>query len=232
MANLAEFQEILGLSFSDLPLLETAVVHSSYVNENPNVITGHNERLEFLGDAILGFIVAEILHERSPALDEGEMTKLRSALVRRDTLARVARTIKLGDYLDLGKGEETSGGRSKTANLAGALEAVIAAIYLDQGLKTTRDFIVRLLGQEMAEVVSQGTGVDYKTQLQEFLQSKQVIPSYRLLAATGPDHDKSFTIEVMAGDSVLGRGTGKSKKSAEAEAARIALEHITISFTQ
>lgn len=232
MPDLAALQEILGVVFNKPSLLEQAMVHSSYVNENPTIVSGHNERLEFLGDAILGFIVAEKLYQDSPDLSEGEMTKLRSALVRRDTLARVARAVRLGDFLYLGKGEEASGGRGKTANLAGALEAVIAATFLDQGVATTRNLILRLLGEELARVVSQGMAVDYKSRLQELMQSRyQSTPAYRLVEAVGPDHDKRFTVEVMAGDTVLGRGTGKSKKSAEAEAARSALERLATSFT-
>lgn len=232
MPDLAALQEILGVVFNKPSLLEQAMVHSSYVNENPTIVSGHNERLEFLGDAILGFIVAEKLYQDSPDLSEGEMTKLRSALVRRDTLARVARAVRLGDFLYLGKGEEASGGRGKTANLAGALEAVIAATFLDQGVATTRNLILRLLGEELARVVSQGMAVDYKSRLQELMQSRyQSTPAYRLVEAVGPDHDKRFTVEVMAGDTVLGRGTGKSKKLAEAEAARSALERLATSFT-
>lgn len=232
MADLAALQKILGITFNEPSLLEQAVVHSSYINENPGLVSGNNERLEFLGDAILGFIVAEKLYQDSPDLSEGEMTKLRSALVRRDTLAHVARAVRLGDFLYMGKGEEASGGRSKTANLAGALEAVIAATFLDQGASTTRDLVLGLLGEELAKVVSQGTGVDYKSRLQELMQSRyQSPPAYRLVGEAGPDHDKRFTVEVMAGDTVLGRGNGRSKKLAETEAARSALERLASSFT-
>ena len=232
MADLAVLQEILGVTFNNSSLLEQAVVHSSYINENPVFASGHNERLEFLGDAILGFVVAEKLYQDFPDLSEGKMTKLRSALVRRDTLARVARAVRLGDFLYLGKGEEASGGRGKTANLAGALEAVIAATFLDQGAAITRNLVLRLLGEELAKVVSQGVGVDYKSQLQELTQSRrQLTPTYRLVEAVGPDHDKRFIVEVMAGDMVLGRGAGKSKKLAETEAAHSALERLLASFT-
>ena len=232
MADLAVLQEILGVTFNNSSLLEQAVVHSSYINENPVFASSHNERLEFLGDAILGFVVAEKLYRDFPDLSEGEMTKLRSALVRRDTLARVARAVRLGDFLYLGKGEEASGGRGKTANLAGALEAVVAATFLDQGAATTRNLVLRLLGEELAKVVSQGVGVDYKSQLQELMQSRQQLtPTYRLIEAEGPDHDKRFIVEVMAGDMVLGKGAGKSKKLAETEAARSALERFSNSFT-
>jgi ribonuclease-3 len=232
LADLAEFQKNLGINFKHPSLLETAVTHSSFVNESSAAAVESNERLEFLGDAILGFVVAEKLYQDFPDLSEGEMTKLRSALVRRETLARVARAVRLGSFLYLGRGEEASGGRGKTANLAGALEAVIAATFLDQGASAARDLVLGLLGEELARAVSQGTGGDYKSRLQELMQSRlQLMPAYRLVAEAGPDHDKTFTVEVMAGDRVLGRGSGKSKKLAETEAARSALERLANSFT-
>jgi ribonuclease-3 len=233
VTHLAALQEILRVAFNEPSLLEMAVVHSSYINENQGQVSGHNERLEFLGDAVLGFIVAEKLYQDFPDLNEGEMTRLRSALVRRDTLARRARAIGLGDFLYLGKGEEASGGRDKTANLAGALEAVIAATFLDQGISTTRNLVLGLLGGELAKVVSHGLGIDYKSRLQELIQSRyQLTPAYRLVAEAGPAHDKRFTVEVMAVDTVLGRGTGRSKKLAETEAARSALQQLAASFTE
>jgi ribonuclease-3 len=230
LADLATLQQILGISFDDLSLLELALVHSSYINENP-AFTTSNERLEFLGDAILGFVIAERLHQDFPHLSEGEMTKLRSALVRGASLARIATAIGLGNYLYLGKGEEASGGRHKPTNLAAALEAVIAAIYLDQGLAAVKDFILRVFQKELKKIANQGIRADYKSQLQEFTQQRwQLTPDYHVIKAEGPDHDMRFTIEVRVGDSVLGRGSGKSKKMAETEAARSALQQI--SFTQ
>ncbi|HUV75198.1 MAG TPA: ribonuclease III [Dehalococcoidales bacterium] len=231
MADLAALQETIGVSFNNLALLEQAMVHSSYVNENPAIAPIDNERLEFLGDAILGLIIAEKLYRDFPELTEGEMTRFRSVLVCRETLACVAEAVKLGDYLYLGKGEEASGGRHKTANLAGALEAVIAAGFLDRGLAVTRKLVLKLLSGELRKVTEQDVEVDYKSRLQELIQSKyQVAPAYRLVEATGPDHDRIFTVEVMAGDIVLGRGSGKSKKLAETEAARLALEFISTNF--
>ena len=233
MVGLVALQETLKVSFNDLSLLEQALVHSSYINENPGFAPVSNERLEFLGDAILGFVVAEKLYQDFPDLAEGEMTKLRSVLVRRDTLTRVASAIRLGDYLYLGRGEEASGGRHKLANLAGALEAVVAAVFLDRSLAITREFVLKLLEEELQKVVKQGTVVDYKSQLQELTQSRyRSTPDYRLLEEVGPDHDKRFTVEVRAGDVVLGRGSGKSKKMAEMEAARSALEQLSTHFTQ
>ena len=233
LADLAALQQTLGVSFNDSSFLEQALVHSSYINENPNLTPISNERLEFLGDAVLGLIVAEKLYQDFPHADEGKMTRLRAALIRRDTLARMARAIRLGDYLYLGKGEEANGGRHKPANLAGALEAVIAAIFLDQGSAITQDFILRLVSPELQKVVSQGAGVDYKSQLQELIQAReQQTPVYRVLEAIGPDHDKKFTVEVRIGDTVLGRGSGNNKKAAETEAARSALKQLSTNFTQ
>jgi ribonuclease-3 len=232
MPDLVAFQKTLGVNFNNPALLEQALVHSSYINENPGFTPGHNERLEYLGDAVLGCIVAEKLYQDFPDLNEGEMTRLRAALVRRDTLAGIARGINLGDFLSMGKGEEASGGRSKALNLAGALEAVIAAIYLDRGWATTGELVIRLLGDAWMKVTRQGAGLDYKSKLQEVLQSRlQLTPSYRLVAETGPDHDKNFTVEVLAGDRILGRGMGKNKKLAETEAARTALEQLDEGFT-
>lgn len=232
MSDIADLQKTLGVTLENPSLLEQALVHSSYINENPALVSGHNERLEFLGDAVLDFIIADKVYQDFPDFTEGEMTKRRAALVRRDTLARVARSIRLGDFLYMGKGEEASGGRSKALNLAGALEAVIAAVYLDRGAAATGDMVVRLLGEEWERVVSQGTGADYKSKLQEVSQARfQLTPAYRLVDESGPDHDKMFTVEVKVGTGVVGRGSGKSKKLAETEAARIALEQLDKGFT-
>ncbi len=233
MADLAALQQTLGMSFNDSSLLEQALVHSSYVNENPGIAPASNERLEFLGDAVLGLVVAEKLYQDFPHSAEGEMTRLRAALVRRDTLARMARTIGLGDYLYLGRGEEASGGRRKLANLAGALEAMIAAIFLDRGSIATREFILGLFDEELQKIANRGARVDYKSQFQELIQSReQQTPAYQLVEAMGPDHDRKFTVEVRVGDTVLGKGSGKSKQAAETEAARAALAQLSTSFTQ
>ena len=212
MADLSVLQQTLGIFFNDLSLLKQALVHSSCINENPSFAPTSNERLEFLGDTILSLIVAEKLYRDFPHFTEGKMTKIRAALVRRDTLTRIAGIIGLGDYLYLGKGEEVSGGRHKLANLAGAVEALIAAISLDQGLDSAKDFVLKLLNEELQRVASRGVGVDYKSQLQEIIQAKeQQTPAYQLVEIMGPDHDRRFTVEVKAGDAVLGKGSGKSK---------------------
>jgi ribonuclease-3 len=225
--HLTGLEEILGFSFKDRSLLLDALRHSSYINENPGSQNDSNERLEFLGDSVLGLVVAEKLFESYPASDEGRLTQLRSALVRRETLAGIAREIKLGNYLSMGKGEEAGGGRDKNANLAGAFEALIAAIYLDRGLKTARSVILKLFGPEIHKQANQVAETDYKSKIQEIIQARwQQTPDYVLLEAAGPDHDKLFSVEVRAGNMVLGAGTGKSKKAAEMAAAKMALEKL------
>ena len=232
LADLVALQKVLGVSFSDPSLLEQALIHSSYVNENPGLSLISNERLEFFGDAVLGMVVAEELYQILPYLTEGQMTRFRAALVCREALARMAQAIKLGDYLYLGKGEDVGGGRRRLVNLAGVMEAVVAAIFLDRGLTIVRDFILKLLALEMEKVISQGAVVDYKSELQELLQAReQQSPAYHLIEAIGPDHDRRFTVEVGLGDRVLGRGSGKSKKAAESEAACSALARLSPSFT-
>ena len=231
MPDLVAFQETIGVSFKDISLLEQALVHSSYINENPGRAAGHNERLEFLGDAVLGWVVSERIYQEFPDFGEGDMTKLRAALVRRETLARIARAVRLGEYLYMGKGEEASGGRSKTANLAGALEAVIAAVYCDGGADIAWEFVMKLLEEEWDRAVNKGFEDDYKSKLQMVTQSRfQVIPVYRIVSQTGPDHDKVFVVDVSVNNKVVGSSTGKSKKLAEISAARSALLRLDTEF--
>ncbi len=232
MPDIAEFQKILGVSFKKPALLEQALVHSSYINENPAYTLGHNERLEFLGDAVLNFIVADKLYREFPDLSEGRMTRLRAVLVRGDTLAKIARNIRLGDFLFMGKGEEASGGRNKAPNLAGALEAVIAAVYLDLGVRAATKLVHGLLAEDWQKLTSLEADIDYKSKLQEFTQSKyRSTPVYRLVSETGPDHNKVFRIKVIVNDKALAVAKGKSKKLAETEAARLALQKLTDDFT-
>jgi ribonuclease-3 len=227
LTDLITWQQSLGITFNNISLLEQALVHSSYVNENPGLAPTSNERLEFLGDAVLGLVVAERLYQDFPQFTEGQMTRLRATLVRRETLARMAQAIGLGDHLYLGKGEETSGGRQKPVNLAGAIEAVIGAIFLDQGLARARDFTLGLLEADLQKAVTRGDIIDYKSELQELIQAReQQTPTYHVIESTGPEHDKRFTVEVRVGDVLLGLGSGRSKKAAESEAARAALEKL------
>ena len=227
MTDLSQLQKILGIAFNDPSLLELALIHSSYINENPGIAPASNERLEFLGDSVLGLVVAEKLYHDYPESNEGELTRLRSALVRKEMLAQIAGVIKLGEFLSLGIGEEAGGGRSKPANLAGAFEALIAAIYMDQGLTAAKIFILKLFGTEIHMQAQMGAGTDYKSKLQEVMQAeRQIPPGYHLVEAVGPDHAKKFTVEVIISEEVLGRGSGKSKKTAEMEAARVTLERL------
>jgi ribonuclease-3 len=232
MTDLAMLQTAIGLRFKDVSLLELSLIHSSYVNENPDLAPVSNERLEFLGDAVLGFVFATRLYNSFGQSPEGELTRLRSRLVRGSTLARAAAGIGLGEYLYLGKGEEAGGGRSKPANLAGALEALIGAAYLDQGATAADVVASKLLGSVFAELTGPKAGTDYKSRLQEYVQaSHQVMPHYRIVDTSGPDHARRFTAEVMLEDEPLGRGSGRSKKEAETEAARQALIRLEANFT-
>ncbi len=230
--ELLRAQQALGITFRQPALLGEALTHASYSNENPSRAPVPNERLEFLGDAVLDLVVAERLFRAFPEMNEGELTRRRALLVRRETLARVARKVGLGDHLCLGKGEETSGGRSKPANLSGAMEAVIGAVYLDQGLAAAAAFISRLFQEEFTRSLGREIEHNYKSELQELTQAhRQQTPSYHLVEASGPDHNRTFTVEVRLGDTVLGRGTGKSKKAAETAAAQAVLERLRAGFT-
>jgi ribonuclease-3 len=223
-------QKDLGISFHQESLLEQAFVHLSYLNENPTFAQPSNERLEFLGDAILNFVVTEKLYEEFPQLSEGELTEIRATLVCRDTLAELASSLKLGDWLLLGRGEEANGGRVKESNLANAMEALIGALYLDQGITETRRFILRQLKPELEEIKAGKITPNYKALVQELVQGqKKPTPVYRLVEATGPDHSKQFTAEILVEGEALGKGVGKSKKVAESQAARAAWERLRYS---
>ena len=224
-------QKNLGISFRQESLLEQAFVHSSYSNENPDFAWPSNERLEFLGDAVLNFIVTEKLYKEFPKLPEGELTEIRASLVCRDTLADLASSLKLGDWLLLGRGEETNGGRTKAGNLANAMEALIGALYLDQGIAKARRFILRQLKPELEKIKAGKTTPNYKALVQELIQGqKRPTPIYRLVEATGPDHSKQFTAEILVEGEALGRGTGRSKKIAESQAARVAWEKLRCNY--
>lgn len=228
MTDLVELQATLGVQFRDLNLLQQSLVHRSYLNENPDQPLESNERLEFLGDAVLGFVIAEEIYRRFPDLSEGEMTKLRSALVRGAALGKTALSLNLGEHLYLGHGEEESGGRTRLRNMSCALEAVIGAVLLDQGLDAARGFILSTMANDLDDAIEEKLIADYKSRLQQLIQSgRKITPIYRTVEEEGPDHAKVFTVEVVAGNSILGRGTGRSKRAAEMEAARAALEGLT-----
>ncbi len=225
MSELADLQDTLNIVFKDPALLKKALVHRSYLHENPDFDLPSNERLEFLGDSLLSFVIAEKLYKDFPHLSEGGMTKLRAALVRTETLARLARSLGLGNYLYLGRGEETSGGRTKQSILAGVFEAVIGAILIDHGYDACRNFILRLFTDEIGKAADEKLIADHKSQLQEITQSRHhTAPIYRTIKEDGPDHAKEFTIEVIVDGRIIATGRGNSKRQAETEAARTALE--------
>lgn len=228
MPDWAALQHNLGVTWKDLPLLEQAFVHRSYVNENPDFTQPSNERLEYLGDAVLGLVVAADLFHLAPRLDEGTLTKLRSALIANENLVRLARALHLGEYLFLGQGEEHNRGRQRARNLVCCFEAMIGAAFLDQGYDAAAGLVQRLLGDQVRGVLEEGPSSDYKSMLQEILQARgKGTPTYHLLQATGPDHDKVFMVEVTVGNELLATGSGTSKQAAEKEAARHALHSIS-----
>lgn len=225
--ELAELEAAIGLQFRDRELLRQALIHRSFVHEQPEKVQGSNERMEFLGDAALDLVIAEELYRRFPEATEGELTNLRSALVRTDTLAHLAGQIDLGRYLYLGRGEEASGGRSRWPNVGRAYEALIGAIYLDQGIEACRAFLLRQISDDLIGAAQRGRR-DYKSALQELAQAQfGHTPVYRVVRALGPDHDKIFTVEVLIGDRAAGRGEGRSKQTAEQFAAAAALQALS-----
>ena len=221
-----EFAGRLGLDFSDYLLLSRALTHRSYLNEHPEAIED-NERLEFLGDAVLDFLVGAWLYNRFPEMAEGALTRLRSALVRTEQLADFAQKIDLGAAMRLGRGEAGSGGRQRLALLCGTFEALIGALYLDQGIEAVADFIRPLLESVADKIVASGKIQDPKSQLQEWTQARGLgAPTYRTVAAYGPDHSKIFEVEVLVNGSIKGHGTGNSKQSAAKAAAQEAMQSL------
>ncbi len=222
-------QRAIGYRFRDRGLLEHAMTHTSRANEDVSGGVVDNESMEFLGDAVLGFLIAAILFREFPSTDEGEKSKIKAALVSTTTLARQAEALQLGDHLLLGRGEEKSGGRRKQALLADGYEALIAAIYLDGGIEDAQAFVAREFGPLFADVRASGAvpAQDYKSALQELVQSRDhPLPEYRLVGAIGPDHRKVFEVEVIVAGKPIARASGPSKKEAEQESARLALESL------
>jgi ribonuclease-3 len=215
----------LHYRFRDVGLLEHALTHKSKAHEDATGGVADNESLEFLGDAVLGFVIADVLFREFPEWDEGQKSKTKAALVSTATLARLAERLQLGDHLLLGRGEEKTGGRRKQALLADGYEALIAAIYLDGGVEDVRQFIRREFSALLDEARRHGViAGDFKSGLQELVQARnRPLPEYRLVSTLGPDHQKRFEVEVVIGGEPLARGTGRSKKDAEQEAARLAL---------
>ena len=219
-----ELEKKLNYIFRNPALLSEALSHSSYANEHRSAGMCSNERLEFLGDSVLGFVTAEFLFARHPDLPEGDLTRIRAALVCEQSLYEVAQKLSLGKHLKLGKGEEAGGGRQRTSILADATEAVFAAVYLDGGIQAASDLIHRVLLDAEKETAVEERRRDYKTALQELVQRQadQVL-TYRMAGESGPDHAKTFAAEVLLNGEVAGAGTGHSKKEAEQAAAKAAL---------
>ena len=226
----ATCQQTLRLRFGDLSLLQRALTHPSYLNENPGRSLEDNERLEFLGDAVLDFICGEWLYNRFPEAAEGELTRLRAALVRTETLAEFARKQSIGECLLLGRGEEENAGRERNSNLCAAFEALTGALYLDQGLAAVREYIEPLFQSAADRTISQELDKDAKSLLQEWSQAHLgLTPVYHTINSQGPDHAKEFTIEVVIGEEVYGQGVGSNKQSAAQQAAAHALEALVAS---
>ena len=223
-----EAQAALDYSFRQPQLLLEALTHKSYLQGNKEVGQNDNERLEFLGDTVLALVISEHLISTWPTSNEGELSKFKARLVSRQSLAQAAQRLGVGKFLRIGRGEERTQGREKTSLLANALEAIIAAIYLDGGLTASRSFILGILEPELETVGifhSKTLDWDFKSRLQEWSHKHhETVPTYRTIQESGPDHQKAFDVEVLVKDSVLGRGKGKTRKEAEQQAARQALE--------
>lgn len=227
MSSIEELAAKLGVTFADHELLETAVTHRSYLNEQRRrQKLGHNERLEFLGDAVLELIVTEHLYKNYDD-PEGVLTNWRSALVRTESLSKVATAIDLDQYLRLSRGEARGSERARKQIMANAIEAVIGAIYLDQGYTVAGRFVTDFIIKDLPEIISTGSWQDAKTALQELVQEEQgVTPTYKVLDSSGPDHDKQFTVGVYVGKKLAGRGSGASKQNAQQAAAEQALSQL------
>ena len=222
--SLEELQANIGITFNDINLLRQAFVHRSHLNESKE-FQESNERLEFLGDAVLSFVTSQYLYTTYPDFPEGTLTNIRSTLVKTKSLSTVATELNLGTLLLLSRGEESSGGRSNESLLADCFEALLGALFLDQGIEVVKQFLVRWLLGKTEAIIQTKSYVDFKSLLQEITQEKtKISPIYRVTKSEGPDHNKTFWVEVVARDTVLGAGVGKSKQEAEHKAAQNALE--------
>ena len=229
LKKLRILEKSIGYGFRNKFFLNQSLTHKSYANEKNMERSSDNERLEFLGDSVLGLIISHTLYIECPGEDEGVLTRYKSQLVSGETLARIAKDLGIGDYILLGKGEEASGGRKHVSNLMCSLEALIGAIYLDGGIKASNNFIKRILKHEI-QLVKEGKGSkDYKSMFQQTVLRKfKTTPSYRILSEIGPDHKKHFIVEAVVGGKRYGIGSGQNKKSAEQASAKEALSAIEV----
>jgi ribonuclease-3 len=227
--NLQGLETVIGYNFKDRMNLLLALTHSSYANEKRCEGLNSNERLEFLGDSVLNIVTSEFIYKNFPSLPEGEMTKTRASIVCEGSLMKCAAKIMLGNHILLGRGEENTGGRSRTSILSDAFEALIGAIYLDGGLKEAAAFIHSSMSELFNVSGNSEIFVDYKTQLQEIIQkSGEQKVNYRIIEEKGPDHNKQFVARISVGDMILGDGEGKSKKEAEQNAAKVAMNKLQV----
>jgi len=227
MEEILELEQSLAVEFNDYSLISRALTHRSFLNENPGSILEDNERLEFLGDAVIDFIVGSYLYHRFPEMDEGELTSLRAALVRTRTLAGFAQEWDLGRFIRLGYGEAESGGRERLPILCAAFEAVIGAIYLDQGLDSVNALLLPLVSRSLVNILDAALYKDPKSEFQVWAQAEyNVTPRYEMVSATGPDHAKLFTVQALVGEEVWGEGSGRSKQLAAQAAAAVALANV------
>lgn len=225
--DLTGLEKNLGIKFKNRNLISCALTHRSYLNEAPSKNLTSNERLEFLGDAVLSLIVSRFLYKKFAGAPEGQLTSLRASLVNSRTLSEISQNLKLGKYLLLSRGEEESGGRKNPGILADAFEALIGAIFIEKGLASTTDFVSCHLIPVLQEIIKQNALKDFKSLLQEHVQAfEKISPTYRVLKTLGPDHDKIFTVGVYSGSKKMGIGDGHSKQEAEQEAAKSALEKL------
>jgi ribonuclease III len=221
--NLKQLQKHNQVKFKNVALLQQAMTHRSYVNEHEEEDLIDNERLEFLGDAVLDLLAGDMLYSRFAQMPEGDLTRFRAALVRTEALAALAQDCRIGEALRMGKGEENTGGRERANNLCGAFEAFIGAMYLDHGLEVVRDFMLPHLNRMLERVMAESLDKDARSQLQEWSQATfNLTPNYRLVSASGPEHEKQFTVEVVLGETVVGTGVGRSKQAASQAAAQTA----------
>jgi len=223
--QLDSLQDRIKFKFSDIKLLNKALTHKSYANENSNILK-HNERLEFLGDSVLDILVSDYLVHKYSEFAEGKLSKIRAAVVNETCLAKLAKSIKLGNYLLLGRGEDLSGGREKASILADTFEALAGAVFCDGRLDAASDIFLPLLKEEITKTAESWSFRDFKSDLQEYTQNKLVcIPSYKVVREIGPDHAKEFEVVVLIKNEVEGKGLGRSKKEAEQAAAKMAMEN-------
>lgn len=225
LEDFSKLEELIAIQFNNQTLLKQALIHRSYINESHTDKLSHNERLEFLGDAVLELLVTEYLFHTYPTRPEGELTSFRSATVRTESLAQSANLLELGKYIFMSKGEENTGGRSRPYILANTFEALLGAIYLDQGFETCKKFLVKFLFYKIEQIVEKRLDIDNKSKLQEISQEMTgYTPEYVMISDSGPDHDKTFIMGVKINDKVLSQGRGKNKQDAEQKAAYNAIK--------